>query len=150
MHSIVTWLWYSIPMLKVLMRIARRIPCWKYLCSTSFLIHRLTQRNVQIQQLPALARNRLAREDFCHFSPSSGHWSPPGGSQQQEQLSTSDVNHCVRSSNVIWRSVIPVERNPACSGIYRTRLNYMQISRFIVSKIQSTRNIILDIWKSSC
>lgn len=102
-----TWLWYSIPMLRVLIKIANKIPCWKYLCSTSFLIDRLMHRIAQTQRLPQVLNTLLAREVFAHLSPSSGHWSVPWSSQQHEQLSMSDANHCVRSSRVIRRSVIP-------------------------------------------
>lgn len=94
-------------MLKVLIKIANKIPCWKYLCSTSFLINRLMHLIAQIQLFPQLLRNLFAREFFVHLSPSSGHWSIPWSSQQQEQLSMSEANHCVRSSRVICRSVIP-------------------------------------------
>lgn len=102
-----TWLWYSIPMLRVLIKIANKIPCWKYLCSTSFLIDRLMHRIAQTQRLPQVLNTLLAREVFAHLSPSSGHWSVPWSSQQHEQLSMSDANHCVRSSRVMRRSVIP-------------------------------------------
>lgn len=105
-------------MLSVLIRIATSIPCWKYLCSTSFLIDRLMHRITQIQQLPQdlrnlFAREDFAREDFAHLSASSGHWSPAAcSSQQQEQLSMSDVSHCVRSSRVMCRSLMPKTNAP--------------------------------------
>lgn len=45
-----TWLWYSIPILSVLMRIARSIPCWKYLCSTTALMTRRIPLRQEQQQ----------------------------------------------------------------------------------------------------
>lgn len=111
--EILTWLWYSMPMLKVLIKIATKIPCWKYLCSTSFLIDCLIQRTTLTQRYPQDLRNLFARDDFAHLSPSSGHWSvPPCISQQQEQLSMSVANHCVRSSKVICRSLMPKINTP--------------------------------------
>lgn len=41
------WLWYSIPIDSVLMRMAKSMPCWKYLCSTRALTQRRMQLNTE-------------------------------------------------------------------------------------------------------
>lgn len=45
------WLWYSMPMLRVLIKMAKSIPCWKYLWSTILLTHRRkTDKTFRMQE----------------------------------------------------------------------------------------------------
>jgi len=62
-----TWLWYSMPMLSVLTRIAKRIPRWKYSLSTScFTFSRMPHRQPVTSTTSCLHTQREQRENNLH------------------------------------------------------------------------------------
>jgi hypothetical protein len=100
-----TWLWYSMPMLSVLMRIASSIPCWKYLCSTTALMTRRIPLRHEQQQVDIHLHGTLPlRCLWCLLEtpPSSiMAQSPPQGCSLQHNSCSGLLHHRWRPS---WSS----------------------------------------------
>ena len=59
------WSWYSIPMLKVLMKIQRRIPCWKMLWSTMLFKQLLIRPRKELTPFRQAERHLGIFIDLC-------------------------------------------------------------------------------------